>query len=787
MKTLWERTFQTALRWHCELRYEGDSRGFAARSFLLVLDDVAKCHIICMEESTLSIVETFTAETQFQYQRGLLDDVVVFAHGEYRFSKKHGRAAKRAIALSRLASAHERSIHVPRSLLVQPLNPAEEQFVKGWLRPHEQLELWLRTQTSVAIPSNVTRSAKGRYRLICTNERIALVAISSLGDVKVCPLSPDDVEESPSFGWRIANRQITFSKKNASILQDLAFYPSLDEPGRARAILRTHYRQAWNQKKYRPYLQDLVHSRHAQNDPWMCLSVFFVQSTLGLKASVSSADVDLALSLIRDASEDAEALAAWWRAFGFEVEVGLMILDRLPDTTETKKWSLIFSRILHETRHKHNVDGQFSNQIDLHFARHLNAAEEALEAKQLLLQIWERLPPPSLSDLLPRPANDLQPLDTLRGQRLSCLEGLVDAASRLQDPEEETYRLKLVQLQPLHLNYLAACGERAHPSLRERCDDVQSVLLEKGLAARTDQDEDSWEAARLSPLDPQAIEDLRHPSSLEKSVLSAMQNALHTTSAPDRQSLRAFCSRVVPHDQPVLMEDVQDCVQFLGIPAVEVFLSQGERDVGLRAYSIEQPLLLIGGQHLEPDGLHTLSRCERRFAIASELAHLAFGHERATPEQVWSGLWGKGQTGLDLLFTVAPAFKGWAVFERVAKWWSVTKEAAKKVTDAKKKESRPQELSIHPEELIAAHQLMQLSADRAALVFSGDIHSALRAIFLMYRDKRVHLSALEDRESLASWMEHPQYAPTIQFRIRLASLISFYLSLEYERMFSRES
>lgn len=93
-------------------------------------------------------------------------------------------------------------------------------------------------------------------------------------------------------------------------------------------------------------------------------------------------------------------------------------------------------------------------------------------------------------------------------------------------------------------------------------------------------------------------------------------------------------------------------------------------------------------------------------------------------------------------------------------------------------------LSRINEELITAHRVMQLTADRAGLLVSADLQASIRAMLLLRSDHRVLLdrslregliSVLSERNSNGE-MAHQALA------VRIAALFSFYLSSEYARL-----
>jgi len=73
---------------------------------------------------------------------------------------------------------------------------------------------------------------------------------------------------------------------------------------------------------------------------------------------------------------------------------------------------------------------------------------------------------------------------------------------------------------------------------------------------------------------------------------------------------------------PALARAMTDATVILGLGGVEVFVSRGDKAVGLRAYEGDTSFLLIGGDHVSAGSDAFLDEGPLRFAVAAELAHL---------------------------------------------------------------------------------------------------------------------------------------------------------------------
>jgi len=271
---------------------------------------------------------------------------------------------------------------------------------------------------------------------------------------------------------------------------------------------------------------------------------------------------------------------------------------------------------------------------------------------------------------------------------------------------------------------------------------------------------------------------LRHPAARDSSALGVLQGYLAIAREPDRSSLRAFCERLAEGEHPAAASALADAIVVLGARSIDAFISRGEKGIGVRGYAGQPPFLLIGGHHLDSSTTFFMRAEELRFAIATEVAHIRLGHQRMTPGEVWTGAWDKSRAGLDLVFTLLPAFKGWELAEKLVRAVTLTRKAALTVDKAARTKIREESLGVRLADLVEAHRLMQLTADRAGLLLAGDLKHAVRAMLLLDPTLRPELTlALE--HGLASVLLREDengelYQPDLL--IRVSALIGFYVS-----------
>jgi hypothetical protein len=423
-----------------------------------------------------------------------------------------------------------------------------------------------------------------------------------------------------------------------------------------------------------------------------------------------------------------------------------------------------------------------------------------------------QLPSEQLHDLLP-------PSPGRGGQRIRIeLYELAAAAHELLGDGQVEALAELARLQPLAAERIdqlitrlrARLAEpdrydddeehRRHRWLLRRAERVHALLDEGGFAAAPalsqaevgtpDEPEQPSTTAlarrKAKVLDAQKLELLRHPAARVDGVLGRLQGALAKVAVPDCSVLKSYCERANLARDVALAGALTDATMVLGLGGVEIYVSRGEKSVGMRAYEGGTSFLLIGGDHLNPNSDAFLDEPALRFAVAAELAHLRYAHSRVTSDEVWAGTFDLGLTGLGMLIVAAPIL---TKLKAPAKHL-LDKVGAPAIDRWRKKLSKRDAHSLVSDnsQLIAAHRAMQLSADRAGLLVCGDPRAAIRAMFAV------------NPAYLSSWplvVGHGlRAAITRELRdddsrererledlaVRVAALLSFYLSDEYAQL-----
>ncbi len=425
--------------------------------------------------------------------------------------------------------------------------------------------------------------------------------------------------------------------------------------------------------------------------------------------------------------------------------------------------------------------------------------DESDEAAIILKDLLGKLPDETINDLLPGEQADLTRGEGGQLLRVRILELLAEARGKAGKPDIDVLK-SIAILQPLVPERLETVLEFETDEKNRKRFSVCRNLLKDFQTPADVPDKEQTKPPDISPLQAEDIENrLRHPASREGALFNKIQNFLATRDIPDHSALKAYARDVDPEYFPELVNILVAGTRMLDMKPVESFITYGEMKIGVKSYEASPNFLLIGGEHLEEKSQRFLNREEFCFAIGAELAHLKFKHERVTPRQVWEGAFGKAVSVIEL-FPVVGQYLG-----KIGRYGSIVGQVsgvAKKATDAKKYVSktlesgagrvkklyrRQEDNQDHSPEsedeksLIGAFREMQITADRAGLVLSGDLGAAVTAVFKTHPRLVSELDQAKEL-GLNRFLSLKNEDGELKFQelaVRLAAMFSFYLSNDY--------
>ncbi len=695
-----------------------------------------------------------------------------------------GAEVRRLVGVARLRErglAARLDPPVPAGPWVEGVRPIDATWLDASLGAGERLLAWLPTRAAAPLRSPFLREPDEDWRLFLTSDRAWLVALSETGDVLDRPLEARPIEVEERFGRtvvRLGGAEWSIPLGRGGAWKQVADLPALGREDRLRAAAERVAAEA--PETARGLLLDVVDG----GDPLDRL-------TLGLVSAADEAswpDPGAREALARLVAEepDASRLVAWlsrWRLDADRARALLAaVLEALPGPDETG-WAVPLHRAVRDLVVA-DADPTAAAEADLALAEHLLIAARTAEARALVEPLLDRLPDESLDEVAPPEGADLVAGEGVRPLRVAALEIL--AAAREGGPDPATLAA-LARCQPLVPERLAALAEHGAPELRERAATAAAALDAGGL----DEPGAGEPLAEVHPLPEADLERLRHPVARKDGAFGRIAAFLARVEPPDHGIVRAYCERLLPERWPEAARALADAAVLLGMPAPPAFVSRGERQVGLRAHEVPEPFLLVGGAHLDPGSPFHLDPLELRFAIAAELAHLRFQHGRFTAHDVWLGTWDKGQAAAGALAAFLPFLKYLPTPARAASSglgailpasWAdklpLANTAARRIAGGNAART---DLGDDASRLLAAHRVLQLTADRAGLVLAGDLRAALRAMLRQSERLQAEWPVIRERGLRgALGRRDPAGKPLWpHLAARVAALVSFWLSEDY--------
>ena len=293
-------------------------------------------------------------------------------------------------------------------------------------------------------------------------------------------------------------------------------------------------------------------------------------------------------------------------------------------------------------------------------------------------------------------------------------------------------------------------------------------------------------------LDPDTMDAL-HPGGV--GWMEQMRTLLTHPDPPDRRSLVRGLGQLTEAEHGDLVACVKALCQRLDLDVPDVYLFRGEGAYGVSAWATSPPVVLVGHEHLV-DGARQLSLDALSYLIAVELVHLKCNHPVLTFDtdlvgtsrsmyRAFGSFAGTAEGVVDVV-SLIPGVDQIARLQRMillSRRVFATRSALDKVADVATpvlkwlgiSDDAPK-TSVGRQGSAGAALAFRMQADRAALLLTGNLELAVRAI----------LKASADALDLATSVENDGLAPVLAApdppgdALRLAALVGFAAGLSPE-------
>jgi len=726
--------------------------------------------------------------TRVRYQCGRLSDRLIV--DEQTLNVPTGRAgdARRMIALGRLRS-QERDRPPLRPLSRDRYVDADDELARELValllsRGDDLIALVElgRDEAASALGPSVERT----HYFVLSAEQALLATLAELGDfasesLNAASLRVESHVDGPSLSDGQGVRRI--DPKRKALVAELCELGRLAPAERLSEAARRLHVSAQASR-----VRQLLAAAERRGDALSSLLALALACHAGSEGV--RAELSRCVTRLRASGVTAEAVSEGFRRWQFAPSAGRELLSELSLLgADAEPWALALHRTLRAraAAERDTSDDRLS-RWDVELAEHELLAGEPARARSLAEARLRALGPDE--DAAFAPIHDTQPtLSRLRLYEVLCREahgrGVDDvqalAALARLEPLSEARLLSLSKAQS---------DEPTAQRLIARAKQVKSLLAPSGLS--------SVSSKGLSdsplPFDSSTLEQrLRHPLARGSGRLATrLSELVAAVPEPDLGFLRDFCEELSESRHADAARALMRASRLLGLPHVSAYVSHGARSVGLRAFGSSEPFVLIGERHLSASGDYALSGSEFDFALGAELAHLAFGHQRVTAGEVWAGAAGKTKNALAALGFVLPVVVdlGGARTQRLlgrlgAEAFERATRGALRLPElfAPRVAGSGEPIGQRNEELILAHRLVQLSADRAGLAIAQDLGGALRAMLLSRADYRELASAAATSGLVQALETRRSHSPAVaDLMVRVRAIVAFYLSPDFETL-----
>lgn len=706
---------------------------------------------------------------------------------------KVARAAVQLLGLSRLAHSND-ATNYPESRWHAPATTWTTALMSAHVRSTDLVLAFLPLALSLRTSSALVGETDVPAYLLVTPERIALVGATLAGELYLPALPLVGETNTGLNGETVEPATFRCLDKDVFQLNEHRFKGNKLLAEVARCFEKT------GDERILLAAQTLCKSAGSVNDKRLALTWLNRLSTTAVSGSSRVPEWCLAHQLHHVTSGEAPwnsdthvpNLVALWESYGFDHTVGDWLLEQL--RTASPPWRAVaveLSEQLWRERRQKASDNFDVARLDLGHAKFAFNSGFPERARSVLLDTPQLFPPLCLGDLNLPAFSGASPWREVRREVEALMRDVTAADPRQQD----LARQRLIALDPLNVESLreathsAALGAKAQLAVR---------LLEGPLLRNEAQNSNTAvPRSHVRPLEEERIaSQLSHPLTRTKqSLTSKLADAVAVVHAPDEAALKLYCERVLKADSP-LLDALDRAATVLGLGHFELYVSRGKDDVGAQAFAAQTKLVLIGGQHTEPQSRHYLEPAELVFTFATELAHIRFDHSRVSGSDVVRGLLSKGKQGAELAFNLLPLISGLNLGKRLGvvtaklslpqinKALTAARTLESAVSTALPADRTHTDLSRPTEALLDAHRLEQLSADRAGLVCCGDLFSAFVAMLKTRTDYVRVTTTLEANGALTALEQHAPSAPAAfdDLKLRLGNLVAFYLSDDYEEL-----
>ncbi len=692
---------------------------------------------------------------------------------------------------------------------IEGFNSRFQQFFISERIEKEILLAWLKVGSIKNLGQNKDYYKKLSWYYLLSNNESLLLGFNNNGDIL------------EAFNFQDRQIKIKKSIRNTIVIDKYEWFPTINNSSKYKLISKATTMSAEQRINYFSRI-NFSNSKDNRFAKFLAketgfittdLTLFYIDYLSNPSQTIESYSKDerlmKILSEILKNPQAEEALVFWYNDWQPDIKQSAFIIKMLSEAAEDEKELkklLPLHKIIHEYLIKKEKDSYNKILYDIEYSRHLIVLGNFSEAEKILKRNLKKLPDMSLTELLP--AENIDPTGNLSGQFLKVI--ILELLSKTKkDKNSADFIRKAAILQPLSQERIYELSTVADNTLSTKARKVLEIIKGGNLIPDTSIEEVKYKAVSLD-----LVEKIKHPVYSKKGNLSKFSKWLSSYKTPDFSTMKDLAEKFSPQKHKEIADIIADILRVFNIPNLEIFIAHGDQSVGITAYEATTPFLIIGAEHINPDSAYFLTHKEMTFAIAQEIAFIYFKFARITSSDIWRGAMEKGNFVVDTLMDIIPFIgsisnvlkkatkvkqvanfmdKNSKISSILTKGQQIDKIANKSqgilviasdmlgsLSSTKNNKKETQKL----DEIIAISRMMQLTADRAGLLFCNNPASAVRSVFLTSKNLYDQLPTIQ-KYGLNSFLlkkDEKENFVNLNFAVRFASMFSFWLSDDFENI-----
>lgn len=527
--------------------------------------------------------------------------------------------------------------------------------------------------------------------------------------------------------------------------------------------------------------------KHNKAQDKLALRYFFINIEEKSQSEINFIQI---LKSLSESENFKEIISNFFELWEIKTDEKISIIQLFIGTSDTQEQLQNIYPIFKELKQQYIE--KTKNKIDktillLTYSEFLIKSKNFTEAESILTEISQKISTKDEYELIEPKEILSKHIENSKILKIKTLELL---AQTTESEKKQEYINQSARLQPLNKEKINQLIQHSDSNLSAKATEILDILSKPLQKTNTS----------ISPayniLPKESIEKtLHHPISKKKKRIYNFQKWLSKIETEDYAKIRQFAEEITEKTRPELYRNIIQVIESMQISYVELFVSKGRKATGITSYEGNPNFIIIGSKHLNKNSEYYLNPAETAFIIASEASHIYFKHTKLSSSDIWRGTADKGMLFADSLINIIP-YSGYiskytknitslnalsTFLSKSEKLKSISKalKESKKIDQYYKKIIPVSKKSSEKQKLLAASRIMQYTADRTGIVFSGNLQDSITAIIKTSPIYGTKINSIYETQFIEQIINSSIISDK-ELSLRISNLFTFYLSDEYK-------